>query len=117
VEKLGEGGMGEVWVAKQTEPVKRKVALKVIKTGMDSKAVLVADKARPARNAIGVWDARTGKIQSVLAEPGESYDCFAFSPNGHRLWAVRGNSFWRSLAMKPPPIEITVWDATPRPEK
>ncbi len=39
-EKIGEGGMGEVWVAKQTEPVKRKVALKLIKTGMDSRAVL-----------------------------------------------------------------------------
>src|SRR5262249_13161221 len=33
-------GMGEVWVAKQTEPVHRKVALKLIKPGMDSKAVL-----------------------------------------------------------------------------
>jgi eukaryotic-like serine/threonine-protein kinase len=39
-QKIGEGGMGEVWVAKQTEPVKRRVALKLIKTGMDSKAVL-----------------------------------------------------------------------------
>jgi eukaryotic-like serine/threonine-protein kinase len=39
-EKIGEGGMGEVWVAKQTEPVKRKVALKLIKIGMDSRAVL-----------------------------------------------------------------------------
>ena len=39
-EKIGEGGMGEVWVAKQTEPVKRKVALKLIKSGMDSRAVL-----------------------------------------------------------------------------
>ncbi|MFO0876117.1 MAG: serine/threonine-protein kinase [Gemmataceae bacterium] len=39
-EKIGEGGMGEVWVAWQTEPVKRQVALKLIKTGMDSKAVL-----------------------------------------------------------------------------
>jgi len=39
-EKIGEGGMGEVWVAKQSEPVKRKVALKLIKPGMDSRAVL-----------------------------------------------------------------------------
>jgi tetratricopeptide (TPR) repeat protein len=39
-ERIGEGGMGEVWVARQTEPVKRKVALKLIKTGMDSKAVV-----------------------------------------------------------------------------
>src|SRR5579863_2743730 len=30
-EKIGEGGMGEVWVARQTEPVKRHVALKLIK--------------------------------------------------------------------------------------
>ena len=37
VERIGEGGMGEVWVAKQTEPVKRKVALKLIKKGMDSR--------------------------------------------------------------------------------
>ena len=35
-EMIGEGGMGEVWVAQQTEPVKRKVALKLIKPGMDS---------------------------------------------------------------------------------
>ena len=39
-QKLGEGGMGEVWVAKQSEPVKRKVALKLIKAGMDSKLVI-----------------------------------------------------------------------------
>src|SRR5688500_14551931 len=39
-QKLGEGGMGEVWVARQSEPVKRKVALKLIKQGMDSKGVI-----------------------------------------------------------------------------
>lgn len=37
LEKLGEGGMGMVWRARQLEPVEREVALKVIKPGMDSR--------------------------------------------------------------------------------
>ena len=40
LEQIGEGGMGTVWVAEQTQPVRRKVALKLIKAGMDSKTVL-----------------------------------------------------------------------------
>src|SRR5688572_10382058 len=36
LEQIGEGGMGAVWVAEQTQPVRRKVALKLIKAGMDS---------------------------------------------------------------------------------
>src|SRR5215207_5852252 len=39
VEQIGEGGMGTVWLAQQPEPVKRVVALKLIKAGMDSKQV------------------------------------------------------------------------------
>ena len=42
LEPIGEGGMGEVWVADQLEPVRRRVALKPIKAGMDSKAVLAS---------------------------------------------------------------------------
>src|SRR5262245_2051147 len=38
VEEIGEGGMGSVFMAQQTEPVKRAVAVKVIKAGMDSRA-------------------------------------------------------------------------------
>src|SRR5262245_42966095 len=53
-EKIGEGGMGEVWVAKQTEPVKRKVALKLIKAGMDTKAVLQRFEAE--RQALALMD-------------------------------------------------------------
>jgi hypothetical protein len=46
--------MGEVWVAKQTEPVKRKVALKLIKKGMDSKAVL--QRFEQERQALAMMD-------------------------------------------------------------
>jgi eukaryotic-like serine/threonine-protein kinase len=53
-QKIGEGGMGEVWVAKQTEPVKRKVALKLIKAGMDSKAVLT--RFEQERQALALMD-------------------------------------------------------------
>src|SRR5262245_11429896 len=40
VEQIGEGGMGTVWMAEQKEPIHRRVAVKVIKVGMDSKQVL-----------------------------------------------------------------------------
>ncbi len=40
LQKLGEGGMGVVWVAEQQLPVKRRVALKIIKPGMDSASVV-----------------------------------------------------------------------------
>ncbi len=53
-ERIGEGGMGEVWVAKQTEPVKRKVALKLIKPGMDSRAVI--QRFEQERQALAMMD-------------------------------------------------------------
>ena len=40
IQLLGEGGMGEVWRAQQSEPFHRTVALKLIKAGMDTKAVV-----------------------------------------------------------------------------
>ena len=39
-QKLGEGGMGEVWVADQSEPVQRRVAIKVVRPGLDSERML-----------------------------------------------------------------------------
>ena len=38
LQQIGEGGMGVVWMAEQTQPVQRKVAIKVIKPGMDSRS-------------------------------------------------------------------------------
>ena len=40
IRKLGEGGMGQVWLAEQTSPVRRQVALKMIKAGMYDEAVV-----------------------------------------------------------------------------
>ena len=40
LEKIGEGGMAEVWRAEQTTPVHRTVAIKLIKAGMESKAMI-----------------------------------------------------------------------------
>jgi serine/threonine protein kinase len=54
IQKLGEGGMGVVWVAEQTVPVKRRVALKVIKPGMDSARVLRRFEAE--RQALALMD-------------------------------------------------------------
>ena len=54
LEKIGEGGCGVVYVAEQTEPVRRRVALKVIKLGMDTKAVVARFEAE--RQALAMMD-------------------------------------------------------------
>ena len=45
LDTLGEGGMGIVYLAEQTEPVRRRVALKLIKLGMDTKQVIARFEA------------------------------------------------------------------------
>ena len=49
LQKIGEGGMGTVYMAEQEKPVRRRVALKIVKPGMDSNQVLAASRpsARP----------------------------------------------------------------------
>ncbi|MEM0926452.1 MAG: serine/threonine-protein kinase, partial [Planctomycetota bacterium] len=53
-EPIGEGGMGSVWLAEQRTPVKRNVAIKLVKPGMDSKAVLARFEAE--RQALALMD-------------------------------------------------------------
>src|SRR5437764_3839415 len=54
VQEIGAGGMGTVYLARQTEPVKRLVALKVIKAGMDSRQVIARFEAE--RQALALMD-------------------------------------------------------------
>ena len=50
----GQGGMGEVWLAEQKEPVRRRVALKLIKAGMDTREVLARFDSE--RQALALMD-------------------------------------------------------------
>jgi eukaryotic-like serine/threonine-protein kinase len=54
LQRIGEGGMGDVWLAEQTAPVRRQVAVKIIKAGMDTGRVVVRFEAE--RQALAVMD-------------------------------------------------------------
>jgi serine/threonine protein kinase/Flp pilus assembly protein TadD len=68
LEQIGEGGMGLVFVAEQQQPVKRRVALKVIKPGMDSRQVIARFEAE--RQALALMDhANIAKVHDGGATP------------------------------------------------
>jgi serine/threonine protein kinase/WD40 repeat protein len=54
LERIGEGGFGEVWMAEQREPVKRRVALKIVKPGMDSRQIVTRFEAE--RQALAMME-------------------------------------------------------------
>jgi WD40 repeat protein/serine/threonine protein kinase len=54
LEQIGEGGFGVVFLAEQTQPVRRKVALKILKPGMDTRQVVARFKAE--RQALAIMD-------------------------------------------------------------
>ncbi len=73
LEEIGQGGMGTVWAAEQITPVHRKVALKLIKAGMDSRSVLARFEAE--RQALALMDhPNIAKIlDGGLTESGRPY--------------------------------------------
>ena len=54
LQKIGEGGMGEVWLAEQKEPVRRRVALKLVKAGISSREVMMRFDSE--RQALALMD-------------------------------------------------------------
>lgn len=54
LERIGEGGMGEVWLAEQKQPVRRRVAIKLIKAGMDTREIV--KRFESERQALALMD-------------------------------------------------------------
>ncbi len=73
LEQIGEGGFGTVFMAEQLEPVRRTVALKVLKAGMDTKQVIARFEAE--RQALAMMDHL--KIAKVF-DAGETASCRSF---------------------------------------
>jgi eukaryotic-like serine/threonine-protein kinase len=83
LEQIGEGGMGVVFMAEQSQPVRRKVALKVIKPGMDTKQVIARFEAE--RQALALMDhpniARV--LDAGTTESGRPYFVMELVRGGH----------------------------------
>jgi serine/threonine protein kinase len=80
LDTLGEGGMGIVYLAEQTEPVRRRVALKLIKLGMDTKQVIARFEAE--RQALALMNhANVAKVFDAGAtEQGRPYFVMEYAP-------------------------------------
>ena len=72
-ERIGEGGMGVVYVAEQTEPVQRKVAIKIIKPGMDTKDVIARFEAERQALAFMEHPNIARVLDAGATESGRSY--------------------------------------------
>jgi eukaryotic-like serine/threonine-protein kinase len=80
VRKLGEGGMGQVWLAEQTSPVRRQVALKLIKAGMYDQAVV--QRFQSERQSLAIMDhPAIAKVFDAGATPqGQPYFVMEYVP-------------------------------------
>ena len=80
IEQIGEGGMGTVWVADQVEPVRRRVAVKLIKLGMDSREVI--RRFETERQALAVMNhPNIAKVHDGgLSEDGRPYFAMEYVP-------------------------------------
>lgn len=73
LQKIGEGGMGVVYMAEQTKPIQRKVALKIIKLGMDTRAVVARFEAEQQALAMMDHPNIAGVLDAGVTETGRPY--------------------------------------------
>src|ERR1700722_8421214 len=80
---IGEGGMGEVWLAEQTQPVRRRVAIKLIKAGMDTREVVARFESE--RQALALMDhPAIAKVFDAGATPeGRPYFAMEYVDGSH----------------------------------
>jgi serine/threonine protein kinase/WD40 repeat protein len=73
LQKIGEGGHGSVYMAEQTEPIRRRVAVKCVKPGMDSKMILARFEAERQALAMMSHPSIANVIDANTTETGQPY--------------------------------------------
>jgi hypothetical protein len=87
LQQIGEGGCGVVYMAEQEEPVRRRVALKVIKLGMDTKSVIARFEAE--RQALALMDhPNIAKVLDAGATDTSHWHSRAISPPPTAKWII-----------------------------
>jgi serine/threonine protein kinase len=78
--RIGEGGMGEVWEAEQTEPLQRRVAIKLIKRGMDTEQVVARFESERQALALMSHPNIARVFDAGATEQGRPYFVMEFVP-------------------------------------
>jgi WD40 repeat protein/serine/threonine protein kinase len=112
LQQIGEGGMGTVFMAEQTHPVQRKVALKIIKPGMDSRQVIARFEAE--RQALALMDhpniakvldaGTTGDRGQGLGGREDKSRTLGLTPNPYSLTPAAGRPYFVMELVKGVPI-------------
>jgi non-specific serine/threonine protein kinase/serine/threonine-protein kinase len=109
LERIGTGGMGEVWVAEQSEPVKRRVALKLIKGGLGSREIIARFEAERQALALMNHPNIARILDAGTTAEGQPYfvmELVAGKPDCARCWRFASNSPRRN---GPPSIPNQPW--------
>jgi len=80
LEALGAGGMGEVWLAEQEQPIRRRVALKLIKVGMDTREVIARFEAERQALAMMSHPSIAAVLDAGATDEGRPYFAMEYVP-------------------------------------